>query len=164
MTEALKSRSLTLAAVASLAATREDLAGLTSASASRSFGHFGVGIGPDDKAPERYVVSVRQGGLGLNRDYYVTPRLAEKHTANFSHPTNGGANIGGGHPGKGGGFQLLRHFGWHPTASHDPGNRHGAGDRPVYGWHAIFRGQGRRSMSWKSTCVRITTCPASRPT
>jgi hypothetical protein len=56
-----------------------------------------------------------------------------KHTANFSHPTNGGANIGGGHPGKGGGFQLLRHFGWHPTASHDPGNR--PGWHRQYGWH-----------------------------
>ena len=42
---------------------------------------FGLGIGPDDKAPDRYSVSVRQGGLGLNRDYYLSPRLAEKKTA-----------------------------------------------------------------------------------
>ena len=56
-----------------------------------------------------------------------------KHAANFSHPTNGGGNVGGGHLGKGGGFQPQRHAGWHPTASHDPANRPGWHRR--YGWH-----------------------------
>jgi putative endopeptidase len=36
-------------------------------------GFFGVGIGPDDKDSNRYVVSVGPGGLGLpDRDYYVS--------------------------------------------------------------------------------------------
>jgi len=65
------------------AATREELAGLMG---RRSFfSLFGLGIGPDDKAPDRYAVSIRQGGLGLNRDYYVTPRLAEKKAAYLAY-------------------------------------------------------------------------------
>ncbi|HMA72940.1 MAG TPA: M13 family metallopeptidase [Xanthobacteraceae bacterium] len=49
------------------------------------FSIFGLGIGPDDKAPDRYAVSIRQGGLGLNRDYYVTPRLADKKAAYLAY-------------------------------------------------------------------------------
>jgi putative endopeptidase len=65
------------------AATREELADLMG---RRSFfSIFGLGIGPDDKAPDRYAVSIRQGGLGLNRDYYVTPRLAEKKAAYLAY-------------------------------------------------------------------------------
>jgi putative endopeptidase len=79
----------------SLAATREDLAGLMGAGRqSFFFSVFGLGIGPDDKAPDRYVVSVRQGGLGLNRDYYVTPRLAEKKTAYLAYMARMLAMIG----------------------------------------------------------------------
>src|SRR5262249_45373295 len=33
----------------------------------------------------RYAVSVRQGGIGLNRDYYITPRLAEKKGAYLAY-------------------------------------------------------------------------------
>src|SRR5262249_38329002 len=64
------------------AATREDVADLMGAGRQSFFSSvFGLGIGADDKAPDKYAVSVRQGGLGLNRDYYITPRLAEKKAA-----------------------------------------------------------------------------------
>jgi putative endopeptidase len=64
------------------ATTRDELVALMG-TGSRSFfsSVFGVGIGVDDKHPDRYVVSIEQGGLGLNRDYYVTAQLAEKKTA-----------------------------------------------------------------------------------
>jgi putative endopeptidase len=40
---------------------------------------FGTGISTDQKAPNRYVVSTGQAGLGLpNRDYYLDARWAEK--------------------------------------------------------------------------------------
>jgi putative endopeptidase len=66
------------------AETREQLADLMGG--GRQFSSvFGVSIAPDDKAPDRYAVFVRQGGLGLNRDYYVTPRLAEKKAAYRSY-------------------------------------------------------------------------------
>jgi putative endopeptidase len=66
--------------------TRAELAALMGAGRQSFFSSvFGLGIGPDDKAPDRYVVSIRQGGLGLNRDYYVTPRLAEKKAAYLAY-------------------------------------------------------------------------------
>src|SRR5438132_11512455 len=37
------------------------------------------------KTPDKYVVSIGQGGLGLNRDYYLTPRLAEKKAAYLAY-------------------------------------------------------------------------------
>jgi putative endopeptidase len=65
-----------------VAASREELAELMGSGRGSFFSSiFGVGIGPDDKASDRYVVSIGQGGLGLNRDYYVTPRIAEKKAA-----------------------------------------------------------------------------------
>ncbi|HEY0103719.1 MAG TPA: M13-type metalloendopeptidase, partial [Brevundimonas sp.] len=40
---------------------------------------FGTGIGADQKAPTRYVVTTSQGGLGLpSRDYYLEERWASK--------------------------------------------------------------------------------------
>ncbi|HZV85547.1 MAG TPA: M13-type metalloendopeptidase [Brevundimonas sp.] len=40
---------------------------------------FGTGIGTDQKAPTRYVVTTGQGGLGLpSRDYYLEERWAAK--------------------------------------------------------------------------------------
>jgi putative endopeptidase len=64
------------------AETREQLADLMGGGRQSLFSSiFGVSIAPDDKTPDRYAVFVRQGGLGLNRDYYVTPRLAEKKAA-----------------------------------------------------------------------------------
>jgi putative endopeptidase len=65
-----------------VAASREELAELMGIGRRSFFSSiFGLGIDPDDKAPDRYAVSIGQGGLGLNRDYYVTPRLAEKKAA-----------------------------------------------------------------------------------
>jgi putative endopeptidase len=64
------------------AETREQLAELMGGGRQSLFSSiFGVSIAPDDKAPDRYAVFLRQGGLALNRDYYVTPRLAEKKAA-----------------------------------------------------------------------------------
>src|SRR5262249_58571869 len=56
-------------------------------SGSRSFfsSVFNVRIRSDDKAPEKYAVSISQGGLGLNREYYLTPQLAEKKAAYLAY-------------------------------------------------------------------------------
>jgi putative endopeptidase len=77
------------------ATTREDLAELMGSGRQSFFSSlFGVSIGPDDKAPDRYAVFVRQGGLGLNRDYYLTPRLADKKAAYLAYMTQMLAMIG----------------------------------------------------------------------
>jgi len=69
-----------------VAASREELAELMGTGRRSFFSSiFGLGISPDDKAPDRYAVSIGQGGLGLNRDYYVTPRLAEKKAAYLAY-------------------------------------------------------------------------------
>ncbi len=47
-------------------------------------GLFGVGVGQDQKAPDQYIVNMRQSGLGLpNRDFYLKddPKLAATRTA-----------------------------------------------------------------------------------
>jgi putative endopeptidase len=64
------------------AATREELVDLMG-TANQSFfdSLFSLEIGPDDKAPDRYVVSIGQGGLSFERDYYVTRGLAKKKAA-----------------------------------------------------------------------------------
>jgi len=68
------------------AATREAIVDLMGVGRQSFFSSvFGLGIGADDKAPDRYAVSVRQGGIGLNRDYYITPRLAEKKGAYLAY-------------------------------------------------------------------------------
>jgi putative endopeptidase len=68
------------------AATYEQFAELMG-SGSRSFfsSVFNVRIRSDDKAPEKYAVSVSQGGLGLNREYYLTPQLADKKAAYLAY-------------------------------------------------------------------------------
>src|SRR5260370_11033104 len=78
------------------AATREEVAGLRG-TGRRSFlsSVFGLGIGADGQPPRQYPVSVGQGGLGLNRDYYITPRLAEQKAAYLAYIT-----------------QLLTMIGW----------------------------------------------------
>jgi putative endopeptidase len=77
------------------AATREEVADLMGTGRRYFFSSvFGLGIGADDKAPDKYAVSVRQGGLGLNRDYYITPRLAEKKRAYLAYVTQLLAMIG----------------------------------------------------------------------
>ena len=64
------------------AATREELAQLMGTDGRSFFSSvFNMRIRPDDKAPDRYVVTIGQGGLGLNRDYYLVPQLAEKKAA-----------------------------------------------------------------------------------
>jgi putative endopeptidase len=83
-------------------ATREELVNLMGEGRRSFFSSiFGLGIGPDDKAPDRYVVSISQGGLGLNRDYYLLPPLAAKKAAYLAYMT-----------------QLLGMIGWdNPTQS-----------------------------------------------
>ncbi len=40
---------------------------------------FGLGISPDDKAPDRYAVSISNDGMGLpDRDYYLTEQLSDR--------------------------------------------------------------------------------------
>jgi putative endopeptidase len=71
------------------ASTREELVDLMGASCRSFFDSvFHLEIGPDDEAPDRYAVSVGQGGLGLDRDYYITPRLAEKRSAYLAYMTH----------------------------------------------------------------------------
>jgi hypothetical protein len=44
------------------------------------------GIVVDSKAPDKYVVAISQGGLGLpNRDYYLTPQFADKKAAYLAY-------------------------------------------------------------------------------
>ena len=78
-----------------VAATREEIADLMGTGRRSFFSSvFGLGIGADDEAPDKYAVSVRQGGLGLNRDYYITARLAEKKAAYLAYITQLLAMIG----------------------------------------------------------------------
>src|SRR6266852_565001 len=82
------------------AATREDVADLMGTGRRSFFSSvFGLGIGADDKAPDKYAVSVRQGGLGLNRDYYIVRPLAEKKAAYLAYITQLLAMIGWDAPG-----------------------------------------------------------------
>ncbi len=49
---------------------------------------FAVGVGQDDKAPDTYVVSLRQAGLGMpDRDYYLSadPKLVQAKVAYQAH-------------------------------------------------------------------------------
>lgn len=49
---------------------------------------FGSGVGQDDKAPETYVVEMRQSGLGLpDRDYYLQEKNAKEKAAYETHLT-----------------------------------------------------------------------------
>ena len=49
---------------------------------------FGSGVGQDDKAPETYVVEMRQSGLGLpDRDYYLQEKNAKEKAAYEAHLT-----------------------------------------------------------------------------
>jgi putative endopeptidase len=70
------------------AASREELAELMG-TANRTFfsSVFDLAIGPDDHAPDRYVVSISQAGLGLSRDHYLTTQLAEKKAAYLAYMT-----------------------------------------------------------------------------
>jgi putative endopeptidase len=78
------------------AASRDDVAAQMGTGRRSFFSSvFGLGIGADDKAPDRYVVSVSQGGLGLNRDYYLSSQLADKKAAYLAYMT-----------------QLLSMIGW----------------------------------------------------
>jgi putative endopeptidase len=82
------------------AATREELVDLMGAANGSFFGSvFNLQISPDDRAPDRYVVSIRQGGLGLNRDYYIKRTLAKKKAAYLHYIT-----------------QILEMIGWNSPA------------------------------------------------
>jgi putative endopeptidase len=85
--EALDAKPITpLLEVIRAATNREEIAQRMGAGRRSFFSSvFGLGIGADDKAPNEYAVSVRQGGLGLNRDYYISPRLAEKKAAYLAY-------------------------------------------------------------------------------
>src|SRR5262249_348659 len=65
------------------AMSRDDLVGLMGSSPSTFFNSiFSISIDVDAKAPDKYVVSIGQGGLGLpDRDYYLTPQFADKKAA-----------------------------------------------------------------------------------
>ncbi len=77
------------------AASREDIIALMGEGRRVFFSSlFSTGIGADDKAPDRYVVSIGQGGLGLNRDYYLVPQLAAKKAAYRDYVAQSLAMIG----------------------------------------------------------------------
>ena len=64
------------------ARTRGDLAELGGRHGVMVPAVFDVGIGPDDRDPDRYAVGLGQSGLGLpDRDYYLRPEFAAKKAA-----------------------------------------------------------------------------------
>jgi len=65
------------------AVSRDDLARLMGTSPTTFFSSiFSISIDVDAKAPDKYVVSIGQSGLGLpDRDYYLTPQFADKKAA-----------------------------------------------------------------------------------
>lgn len=64
------------------AKTRGDLAELGARHGALVPSVFDIGIGPDDKDPDRYAVGLGQSGLGLpDRDYYLQPQFAAKKAA-----------------------------------------------------------------------------------
>ena len=67
-----------------VAETRADLAELM---AKTFFGSiFSLSIGIDAKAPDKYAVVIRQGGLGLpDRDYYLTAQFSDKRAAYLAY-------------------------------------------------------------------------------
>jgi len=70
-----------LAAIAS-ATSHEDIARLCMRRDLGARGPMSVDIWADDRDPERYVVNISQGGLGLpGRDYYLRPNFSDTRTA-----------------------------------------------------------------------------------
>ncbi|MEH3159618.1 MAG: M13 family metallopeptidase [Sphingomonas taxi] len=69
------------------ASTKADYAALVAEADRNGVGvPFGGGVGQDDKAPETYVVEMRQSGLGLpDRDYYLEPKNAKEKAAYEAH-------------------------------------------------------------------------------
>jgi putative endopeptidase len=68
------------------ASTRAELVDLMGAGCRSFFNSvFSLEIGLHDSAPGKYGVSISQGGLGLNRDYYVAPSLAQEKTAYLTY-------------------------------------------------------------------------------
>jgi putative endopeptidase len=65
------------------AVSRDDLAAIMGTSPVTFFSAiFNISIDADAKAPDKYAVSIGQGGLGLpDRDYYLTPQFADKKAA-----------------------------------------------------------------------------------
>jgi putative endopeptidase len=82
------------------ASTRAELVDLMGASRRSFFDSvFSLEIGLQDAARGRYVVLIGQGGLGLDRDYYVAPGLGDKKTRYLRYMT-----------------QLLRMIDWQAPA------------------------------------------------
>ncbi|WP_210358557.1 M13 family metallopeptidase [Sphingomonas beigongshangi] len=69
------------------AATRSNYAALLAEADRNGIGvPFGAGVGQDDKAPETYVVEMRQSGLGMpDRDYYLDAKNAKEKAAYEAH-------------------------------------------------------------------------------
>lgn len=69
------------------AATKANYASLIAEADRNGVGvPFGAGVGQDDKAPETYVVEMRQSGLGLpDRDYYLDAKNAKEKAAYEAH-------------------------------------------------------------------------------
>jgi putative endopeptidase len=69
------------------AVSRDDLAKLMGTSPVTFFSSiFNISIDVDAKAPDKYVVSIGQSGLGLpDRDYYLTPQFADKKAAYLAY-------------------------------------------------------------------------------
>jgi putative endopeptidase len=68
------------------ASTRAELVDLMGAGCRSFFNSvFSLEIGLHDSALGKYGVSISQGGLGLNRDYYVAPSLAQEKTAYLTY-------------------------------------------------------------------------------
>jgi putative endopeptidase len=83
------------------APTRDALALDFGASQGGGFlrGPFRMGIGPDDKAPDHYVVGLDQGGLSLpDRDYYITDKFTKKREAYQAYVAQMLGLIGWDHP------------------------------------------------------------------
>jgi putative endopeptidase len=132
------------------AATREEIADLMGAGRRSFFSSvFGLSIGADDKAPDKYVVSVRQGGLGLNRDYYITPRLAEKKAAYLAYITQLLAMIGWEAPEKSAAAIInfetaIAEVSWSnaerrdPEKTYNPMSVAGLGEAAPFPWRALL--------------------------
>jgi len=64
------------------ARSRDDLTALMGQANVRGYtALMGLGISDDAKAPSRYAVYASTGGLGLERDYYLDPKFADKKAA-----------------------------------------------------------------------------------
>src|SRR5215217_542103 len=84
------------------ARSRDDLTALAGQSNFRGYTSLlGLGIGDDAKDPSKYAVYAGTGGLGLERDYYLDAKFADKKAAYEAYIT-----------------QILTLVGWSRPAEH----------------------------------------------